>query len=151
MKQGTLAWLINDYQSKIDTVNRSGMKAFSDVERLLKDFFDKVELLDEVEDEILTYLQKSLSTRVWEDGDLWLGAMITHPSSKYVGYLLELLEEPDPSYLHWHALDVLAWMPESISEEAVPGLIRIMESHNPAWSETVLEKAFRNTCLYRSV
>lgn len=141
MKQGSLAKLIEKYRPQIEIAGRT--PPYTDVPKVINEFYEQVDLLVEIEDEIIFYLEESLSKREWgKYYNMWLGSAISHPSPRYIPYLFKILKEPDSSYPHWKALDVLAYMPVSISEKAVPGLIQIMESYNPVWSEEVIKKFF---------
>lgn len=83
--------------------------------------------MEGVEDEIETYLKEAILDKNWGKGyGLWFIAVLEHPSMICVNYLLSILDEADTNFPYWKALDVLAYMPQSISENTVPRLIQIV-------------------------
>ncbi|MDF2804182.1 MAG: hypothetical protein K0S61_4086 [Anaerocolumna sp.] len=141
MSVNTVSNLIEVYSPKLVMAGKT--PPYSDVSKLLKEFSSEVHLLEGVEDEIESYLKEAIFSKKWgKDYDLWFIAVLEHPSMTCVNYLLSILDETDANFPYWKALDVLAYMPQSISENIVPRLIQIIESNNVAWSDEDLKKAF---------
>lgn len=137
----TVSRLIEFYGSELNI--KGNALLYSNETKLLKRFSSEVRSLCNVEDEIISYLMNSISSRKWEkDYDLWFIAMHEHSSEIYLDFLLCILQENDVNFPHWKTLDVLSYMPRTISEKAVPRLTQIIESNNPFWSERDLMKAF---------
>lgn len=139
----TISNLVEIYSPKLAAAGKT--PPYSSVIKLYEEFLSEVHLLKhkDVEDEILSYLKDAISSGKWERYyKLWFIAMLEHPSEKYINYLLCILQKNDGNFPHWKALDVLAYMPQTISTISVPKLTEIIEMNNPAWSEEALKKAF---------
>ncbi|MCP3776750.1 hypothetical protein NLX71_26295, partial [Paenibacillus sp. MZ04-78.2] len=92
--------------------------------------------------EIISYMKHSFLSKIWKDPQHWIGSAIIHPSSRYLEYLLNILSEEDTSAPHYWALDAIQYMPEDISELALPELKKLSKRINPSWSAAVVEKYF---------
>ncbi|EHS56354.1 hypothetical protein WG8_3567 [Paenibacillus sp. Aloe-11] len=67
---------------------------------------------------------------------------MTHPSTNYIEPLMKILREQDSNAPHYWALDVIEYMPESMVEEALPELKKLVIPFNPSWLKEVIEKYF---------
>jgi len=140
MNVGVVSNLIDTYSSML--ISASKTPPYSDVGKILEKFSDEVSCLVEVEGEVLFYFNDCFCNKNWFNYDLWFIVAIEHPSQKYIEYLLKILDESDVEAIQWKALDVLANMPESISESAVSSLIKLIQSKNHVWSDEVIKKFF---------
>ncbi|MEN1990392.1 hypothetical protein [Paenibacillus hubeiensis] len=141
MMETTVTNLIQIYMPKLEAARN--VYPHLKVAEVLKEFSKKLKLLEDVEKEIEVYLKESIINHSWgRDNRLWFVAVLEKPSITYVKSLLEILKIQDASTPYWRALDVLAYMPQSISVSAVPELTQIIESNNPVWSDEILKKAF---------
>ncbi|QDX92979.1 hypothetical protein EEL30_12085 [Brevibacillus laterosporus] len=134
----SLADLIRIYNEKMKTVARG------EGQKIRKSFGEQVRELthEDVEKDIISYIKESLVTKQWKNAHEWIGSALDHPSSQYIDYFLKILNEQDSNAPHYWALDVIEYMPEIISETAIPQLKKLAENINPTWSEAVIEKYF---------
>ncbi|GEC93892.1 hypothetical protein [Brevibacillus brevis] len=142
MKNNKLEQLIEMYGMAITTAGKNS--AYDEVQKNLEELGKEVELLDHdyVEREILSYIKHNLVTKSWKNAQHWIGAALIHPSSRYLDCFLMVLSEEDPNAPHYWVLDVIQYMPENISNLALPALKKLSEQINSSWSAAVIEKYF---------
>lgn len=136
--KSSLGDLVRMYNEMMQTVVRG------EGQKVRKFFGEQVRTLkhDDVEQDIISYIKENLKTKQWNNAPEWIGSILYHPSSKYIDYLLKILNEPNPTAPYYWALDVIQYMPETISELALPELKKLADHINQNWSESVIEKYF---------
>lgn len=142
MGVGSLTELISRYSNKVS--EPSEKLAYEEIDKSMKDFKEQVRKLstEKVEEELIAYLNENITSRKWDKADFWIPSAHEHPSVKYIDIFNEVLQtEVSEIILYW-VLDVIAYMPDEISEHAVPGLRKLMANVNPNWTESIIEKYF---------
>lgn len=136
---GQLATLIKIYTDKMKHA-----ADYNESHKLRYELGDKVGELDpaDVQKEIIAYISENLVTKAWVNAHEWIGSVLIHPSPAYIDYLLQILDEEDTNAPHYWALDAIEYMPEEMTELAIPGLKQRIEPMNPSWSYAVIEKYF---------
>ncbi|XOK61683.1 hypothetical protein ACJ7K1_00685 [Paenibacillus elgii] len=136
---GRLATLIKIYTDKMEHA-----ADYNESHKLLYEMVDRVGELDpaEVQKEIIAYISENLVTKAWVHAHYWIGSVLNHPSPAYIDYLLRILDEEDANAPHYWALDAIEYMPEEMTELAIPGLKQRIEPMNPSWCHAVIEKYF---------
>ncbi|KZE78534.1 hypothetical protein AV654_01900 [Paenibacillus elgii] len=136
---GQLATLIKIYTDKMKHA-----ADYNESHKLRYELGDKVGELDlaDVQKEIIAYISENLVTKAWVHAHEWIGSVLNHPSPAYIDYLLQILDEEDTNAPHYWALDAIEYMPEEMTELAIPGLKQRIEPINPSWSYAVIEKYF---------
>lgn len=142
MRGGSLTELINKYSYIVSEL--SGKSAYEEIDKSMKDFKEQVRELntDKVEEEMIAYLNENIASRKWDNADYWIPSAHEHPSVKYIDIFNEVLQTEDSEIILYWVLDVIAYMPDEISEHAVPGLRKLMANVNPNWTESIIEKYF---------
>ncbi|MDO3681991.1 hypothetical protein [Paenibacillus ehimensis] len=117
---------------------------YNEADKLRYELGDRVGELDpaEVQEEIIAYISENLVTKAWVHAHYWIGSVLNHPNPAYIEYLLQILDEEDANAPHYWALDAIEYMPEEMTELAIPGLKQRIEPMNPSWCHAVIEKYF---------
>lgn len=140
MKNNKLEKLIEMYSSAIRAAGENS--DYKEVQKKLEEFRQDAILLDHghVEEEIIAYMKHGFLSKSWKDPQHWIGSTIIHPSSRYLEYLLKILSEEDTTAPRYWALDAIQYMPEDISQLALPELKKLSKRIHSLWSTADIEK-----------
>ena len=136
----TIGQLVEYYEPKMIETGKN--RDFTAGQKLTTEFIQRVEMLNDVENEIIEYLDNGILTGDWKSSYLWIPAAITRPSERHVEHYLKMICINDSKVPFWKILDALAYMPKSVTSQIVEGLKESIELNNPSWSEEDLKKSF---------
>lgn len=131
--------LIDDYANRLDSARNNSNQA---VHLVLKSFFTEIKTMENVENDVLIYLQENISSNFWTNEQLWLGLALEHPSKSFLPYFFKALMAFHKNIPYWRILDTLVWTPDDYHLEVTEGVREAISFNNPCWTMEDLKKAF---------
>lgn len=131
--------LIDDYVNRLNSAKNISCQA---VILVLSSFFAEIKTMENVENDVLIYLQENISSNLWTNEQLWLGLALEHPSKAFLPYFFSALIALNKNIPYWRILDTLVWTPDDYHLEVTKGVREAISFDNPCWTMEDLKKAF---------
>ncbi|WP_339273910.1 hypothetical protein MKY59_22775 [Paenibacillus sp. FSL W8-0426] len=118
-------------------------RRYIDIGNYYRDYNQEIRDVNHCENELLAYLKSNLESSEWDRESLWFIAIYEHPSMEFIPYFIKILKSKlSKSVIYYHVLDVLSYMPDEISEMALPEVYLMVDEINPYWTREIIEKCF---------
>lgn len=147
MSTNDLKDILELYDFKLNECAKEKYRGYD--KSIIDEFCARVKMIVEVENEVLSYFQEAISTKIFKRPSfLWFVVAGECPTTIYINSLLELLKmrdlylEDDVATPYWKVLDLLQYMPEEMTEPVAHEILEIIELDNLSWSDDDMVKAF---------
>ncbi|MEY8746874.1 hypothetical protein [Paenibacillus xylanexedens] len=141
MRKNKVGSIVDKYANLLKVAREK--EQYNEISKLYHEYTQEISNINDCEIELMKYLEHNLDTLQWDNENLWFIAIYEHPSPNYIPYFINILKCSLPkNVVYYRVLDILSYMPDDMSQLALPQLYLFIDEINPNWSEEVIEKYF---------